>query len=72
MKKFLYFILLLPVVCSAQYCKEPWEDVSAPIAHVKTCRLSVPHGWLIFNFATEDVEIPQTLFYPDENHEWVG
>jgi hypothetical protein len=72
MKNFLFFLLLFPALCSAQFCKTPWEDVPSPVSHVKTCRLSVPHGWLVFNFAIEDIEIPQTLFYPDENHEWVN
>lgn len=40
------------------------------MSQIKSCRLAVPHGWLVFNLATEDMEIPHTLFYPDENHEW--
>jgi hypothetical protein len=70
MKNFFYSLLLISPLCSAQYCKTPWEDVPPPVPSVKTCRLSVPHGWLVFNFAVEDIEIPATLFYPDENHEW--
>lgn len=71
MKNILLSLLLFPSLCSAQYCTAPWEDVPSPVSQVKTCRLSVPHGWLIFNLAIADVDIPQTLFYPDEKHEWV-
>lgn len=70
MRKLFYTILLISPLCSAQYCNAPWEDVPSPTKSVKTCRLSVPHGWLVFNFVNSDVEIPTTLFYPDENHEW--
>ena len=70
MKKLLFSLLLLPALCSAQSCKKPWEAVPSPVSDVKTCRLSVPHGWLVFHFA-EGLEIPQAVFYPDENHEWV-
>lgn len=70
MRKLFYFLLFVSTISSAQYCKAPWQDVPSPSASVKTCRLSVPHGWLVFNFAVEDAEIPNTLFYPDENHEW--
>lgn len=71
--KYLFLVAcLMPAISFADFCKAPWEQVPSPTAHVKTCRLSVPHGWLVFNFAVEDVEIPQTLFYPDENHEWIN
>ena len=71
MKKRMLFLIFFPALCCAQFCKTPWEEIPSPTAHVKSCRLNVPHGWLIFNFAVEDVEIPQTIFYPDEHHEWV-
>lgn len=72
MKYFLYSLLFFPALCFAKFCQTPWEDVSSPVAHVKMCRMSVPHGWLVFSFAVEDMEIPHSLFYPDENHEWLN
>lgn len=71
MSRFLSVFLLLPVWSYAAVCQAPWQAVPSPVSHVKTCRLSVPHGWLVFNLSTEDMEIPQSLFYPDEQHEWV-
>jgi hypothetical protein len=69
MSKFLYLLLIVPVFSFAA-CQTPWEAVPSPMAHFKTCRLSVPHGWLVFHYTTQDVESGQTLFYPDEHHEW--
>ena len=55
------------------YGQVKWETFIAEEtgqAYKYTSRLLVPHGWLVFNFAT-GLEIPQTVFYPDENHEWI-
>jgi hypothetical protein len=71
MSRFLSLFLLLPLWSYAAVCQAPWQAAPSPVSHVKSCRLSVPHGWLVFNLSNVDMEIPQSLFYPDEQHEWV-
>ncbi len=71
LKKSLYLVLLFPIIGFARPCQSPWENVPGPMAKVVTCRLSVPHGWMIYHMTTEEMEIPTSIFYPDEQHEWV-
>ena len=70
LKKCFYLLLLLPTLSFAKNCQLPWENVPGPLSKVVSCRLSVPHGWLVYVMTTEEMELPNTFFYPDENHEW--
>ncbi|MDQ5884475.1 MAG: hypothetical protein QG556_815 [Pseudomonadota bacterium] len=70
LKKAIYLILLFPILGFAHVCQSPWENVPVPLSKVESCRLSVPHGWLVYMMTTEDLDLPNTIFYPDENHEW--
>ena len=66
MKKCLFLLFaLIPVSAFAQ--TSGWELVNSGKAYVEMYRLAIPHGWLV---RTENYYNMQTIFVPDENHDW--
>jgi hypothetical protein len=70
MRKILCTLMAISSLAFADFCESPWESIKSPNSHLKTCRLSVPHGWIVMNMAINDIESPNTFFVPDEAHEW--
>lgn len=73
MKRLLIALLFFPSLSFAGSvtCDYPWELIKAPVSGwnvaVQLCRLSVPHGWLIYTAAGT---VGATIFMADEKHEW--
>ena len=70
MKKMLFVLLMLPVICFAAKTTQSsqWEQIRSPNGEY-IYRLSVPHGWIVYT-SIGGISSPSTIYVPDESHEW--